>query len=585
MKAVRLNTSVRDGVLCAVFVAAAVVLTYPVAEMGFQDDWSYIRTALEYARTGHFIYNGWATAMLGWTIPWAALFIKLFGFSFTIVRLSTLPLAMATGYLLHASLRRLGLGRANAILGTLTLVLSPVFLPMAASFMTDVAGLLAIVLCLYLCLRAAEASSDRRAIVWLCSAAVLNVIGGTARQISWLGALVMVPSTAWLLHRRQRSSALLAGGLLWAGSLAGIVALLHWWSRQPFSVPEHIDRGHVTSRMVHHFGGKLVKAFLCLLLLVFPVLVGWLGRVRTLSRAALIRAGAILAGFTAFLLLIPPATRDLWTMPWVGHLLYAVIWGRGEFPGDAPGWLSLGDRVLISLAIVATGLLCFEALLALYRQERCVPADRGALLPQEVLWILVPFSAAFFLLLLPRTLYEFIYDRYLVGIMPLMIVLLCLLHQRWVAPRMPLISFAMLALYSLVTIGGTHDWFATNRARLKAVNEVRAAGVPTTSLQGGFEFDGWTEIDAAGYINEKRIEVPRSAYRPAKDQLAMPVRCQDFFAPFAPAIQPRYLLTSSVMPCFANARFPSVPYRAWLPPFKRQIFIQRMRQQAADGGR
>ena len=161
--------------------------------MGFQDDWSYIRTALEFARTGHFVYNGWATAMLGWIIPWSALFIKVFGFSFTLVRFSMLPVTMACVYLFHANLVRFGIRDRNAVLGALTLGLSPIFLPMAASYMTDVAGLFVIVLCLYLCQRAVVARSDRAVVLWLCCATVSNVVGGTVRQISWLGALVMVP--------------------------------------------------------------------------------------------------------------------------------------------------------------------------------------------------------------------------------------------------------------------------------------------------------------------------------------------------------------------------------------------------------
>src|SRR5260370_12185196 len=190
-----------NGLICACIVAAGVLLTYPVAEMGFQDDWSYIRPALEFARTGHFVYNGWATAMLGWIIPWSALFIKVFGFSFTIVRLSMLPVTMACIYLFHASLVRFGISGRNAVLGALTLGLSPTFLPMAASYMTDVPGLFVIVLCLYLCQRAVAAHSDRAAILWLCCAAASNVAGGTVRQISWLGALVMGPYTAWVLGK------------------------------------------------------------------------------------------------------------------------------------------------------------------------------------------------------------------------------------------------------------------------------------------------------------------------------------------------------------------------------------------------
>jgi hypothetical protein len=112
--------------------------------MGLMDDWSYIKTALVFSQTRNIVYNGWATAMLGWAIPWGALFIRLFGFSFTTVRLSTLPLALGSVFLFHASLRRFAVTPRNAILGALTLGLSPLFLPLAASYMTDVAGLFCI---------------------------------------------------------------------------------------------------------------------------------------------------------------------------------------------------------------------------------------------------------------------------------------------------------------------------------------------------------------------------------------------------------------------------------------------------------
>src|SRR5438309_5669618 len=246
----RLRRSQRNGLICACIVAACVLVTYPVAEMGFQDDWSYIRTALEFARTGHFVYNGWATAMLGWIIPWSAVFIKIFGFSFTLVRLSMLPVTMACIYLFHASLVRFGIRDRNAVLGALTVGLSPIFLPMAAGYMTDVAGLFVIVLCLYLCQRAAAARSDRAAVLWLCCAAISNVVGGTVRQICWLGALVMVPSTVWLLRKRRGGIA--TGISLWGVSILGVLACLHWWNSQRYSVPAHILHGRVTAHMVHH---------------------------------------------------------------------------------------------------------------------------------------------------------------------------------------------------------------------------------------------------------------------------------------------------------------------------------------------
>ena len=156
--------------LCALLTGLAVIAAYPVVEMGVIDDWSYTRTALDLVRTGHVVYNGWATAMLGWQIVWAALFIKLIGYSMLVVRMSTLPLAMGCAVLMFSVSARCGLNWRNAFLATCTVVLSPAFVPIAASYMTDVPGLFSILLCLYLCLRALGTKTEGSAIAWLAAA-------------------------------------------------------------------------------------------------------------------------------------------------------------------------------------------------------------------------------------------------------------------------------------------------------------------------------------------------------------------------------------------------------------------------------
>ena len=87
--------------------------------------------------------------------------------------------------------------------------------------MSDIHGLFAIVLCLYGCLRALQSSTTRAAIGWLCFAITTNAICGTSRQLAWLGILVMVPSTLWLLRARRR--VLLAGAI---ATLAGVLFIL-----------------------------------------------------------------------------------------------------------------------------------------------------------------------------------------------------------------------------------------------------------------------------------------------------------------------------------------------------------------------
>ena len=112
--------------LCALWVR-------PWVEIGIIDDWSYIRSAQVLANTGHIVYNGWATAMLGWQLYFGAALIKLFGFSFTVTRGGTLAVAMATGALMQRTLLRLGITAWNSAAATLVMLLSPVFMAVTSA--------------------------------------------------------------------------------------------------------------------------------------------------------------------------------------------------------------------------------------------------------------------------------------------------------------------------------------------------------------------------------------------------------------------------------------------------------------------
>jgi hypothetical protein len=567
--------AVRNGVICACVPAALLLVSWPVAEMGFIDDWSYVKTAFVFARTGHIVYNGWATAMLGWAIPWAALFIKLFGFSFTAVRLSTLPLAMASVYLFHASLIRFGITARNAIVGALTLGLSPLFLPLAASYMTDVAGLFCILLCLYLCQRALVAHSDRTTILWLTCAALTNIAGGTVRQIAWLGTLVMVPSTAWLL--RKRAGVIQVAFLLWIVSVVSVLACIRWFERQPYAVPEKIIQGPVTGTILGHMLAEMLKALLCLMLVTFPILAAWIPVYRSLTGGAKTRIACILAAmFAASIVLGFRGSLEHRVMPWLGHIIgtLSIFSSTGEMLGSRPVTLTLPTRVVLSLLVIGAALTLVEQLLARARRRE----GPGSVSLHEAKWVLGPFVAGYTTFLLPRAMYSFVYDRYLLGLMPFAIIVLLLLYQRWVAGRLPNETIVVLCLFGLYTTAGTHDWFALNRARVAAVAQIHASGVPTTSIQGGFDYDGWTQIEAAGYINDARIVNPPNVYKPSMEHLKLPSQCQLGFAPYTPAIHPKYFVVFSVMPCLQASKYEPLTYSTWLPPFHRTIFIQEAPQ-------
>jgi hypothetical protein len=569
-------TTVRNGIICACLVAAAILIAWPVAEMGFIDDWSYVKTALIFAQTGHIAYNGWATAMLGWTIPWGAFFIKLFGFSFTAVRLSTLPVAMISVFLFHSSLARFGISSRNAVVGALTLGLSPLFLPLAASYMTDISGLFCIVLCIYLCQRVLAAQSAKNTILWLICAALTNIAGGTVRQIAWLGALVLVPSTAWLL--RKRAGVAGTAFLLWIISLTSVLGCMHWFDRQPYSLPEKILQGPVTGIVLGHMLAEMLKALLCLALVSLPVLAAWFGIYRELSRSALTRIAFLLAALAVVSFVL--GTRgelEHRVMPWLGHVIgtQSIFPSTGEMLGSRPVTLTMPIRVVLSLAVIAA-ILMFAEHLATRPWQRERPGPYSL---YQAFWMLGPFGVSYVAFLLPRALYSFLYDRYLLGLMPVAIIILLLLHQRWIADRLPTVAICLLALFALYTVAGTHDWFALNRTRAAAVAKIHASGVPVTSIQGGFDYDGWTQLQATGYINDDRLRNPPNSFHPNLDPLKLAPECRLNFAPFTPAITPKYFVVFQPMACLEPSQYSLVRYRTWLPPFQRELYIQQAKRE------
>jgi hypothetical protein len=91
------------ALLCSLAVLLCELVSRPYTTMGVGDDGPYILMAQTLAKTGHLAYNGWEAAMIASQLYLAEALIHFFGFSFTIVRSSTLLIAMSLAFLLPSS--------------------------------------------------------------------------------------------------------------------------------------------------------------------------------------------------------------------------------------------------------------------------------------------------------------------------------------------------------------------------------------------------------------------------------------------------------------------------------------------------
>jgi hypothetical protein len=434
---------------------------------------------------------------------------------------------------------------------------------LSVTFMTDITGLFAIVLCLYGCLRALQATTSRAAIGWLCFAVATNAICGTSRQIAWLGILVMVPSTLWLLRAQRR--VLLAGA---AATLAGtlfIFACMLWFQHQPYTEHGGLFVGNLSAAYTL---SHLIKAFLDVQFLLLPIVALFLPEIRK-SRPRVIAAlflGYLLVAVhprdTQHVFLLEPTLGD-----WLGvHGIFEIL----DLKGNPPLFLHTGAQVLLTIASIG-GLI---GLLASLLRSRGTPHSIGpstGLSWKQLGTLLAPFSIAYMLLLISRAVTAQIVDRYLLGL--LAIALLCLVryYQDRVQPQLPLVSVLLVAIMAIYGIAVTHNLFSLYRARVALAAELRANGVPDTSVDNGPEYNLGVELQHADYINFPNITIPAHAYvqRPPP-----PIgTCTLSSYSFTPHIDPLYGVSFDPNACYGLAPFAPVHYSRWLASSPGTLYV------------
>jgi hypothetical protein len=538
------------------------------------DDFSYVKTALEFARTGHLVYNSWGASVGGWQAMAGGECIRVFGFSFTMLRVAMLVVGMAILVLFHQLLVGFGIGRRNALLGTLTMGLSPLYLDVTASFLTDLPGLLPLVLCAWMCQRAVAAGTDTDARRWLVAATVVNMGLGTVRQTAWLGALVMVPATIWYLwHRRSRGSALKLMLPLLAVSLAWVLWVLHWCGQQLYFPHEKIVTGGWQNMVTPaNLAAQPTKAFATLMLIALPVGVSWLVlwgyRLRGLAASERLRSVAWLGGVAAVcvgaaVVLGLRGTLNAWIFPWNPFNLINLG------ARDLPLWLRVSVSVVPVLVVAAwlEQMLCSRGQGAPSRAE------------QEAFWILGPFSAVYSVLLIPRGLYG-VFDRYLLVLLVGAIVFSLLLFERQArqlgrGTALPLVCVVPLVLFALYGVGSVHDSLAQLRTTALVLQQLQTAGVPRDAVTADMGPDGWVQVNAVGHVNfpvphpEEKFHFPP----PWTDGRG----CEPAHSFLVPVIHPKYILTGQPIACFPPSTFAPFAYRAWLPPFERSVRVDKIR--------
>jgi hypothetical protein len=533
--------------ISCVVLLVCIILAWPFARTSFDDDWSYTYVALKFAQTGHLHYSGWGGAMILFQIFWGAIWIRLCGFSFDIVRISTIPFSCAVVLLVYALSRQAGLACHRAFFAALVMGTSPLFLPFAASFMTEVYACFFILACLYAAIAAAQAPSGGHADVrWLWVLAVCGTIGGADRQVVWAAPLTLIP---YLWMRRSNQRFRWHAGLSYVVLIVSVVLLTRTLS-QPYAPLELSKRQMVSLAFQKglYATSMISDSALSCLLVGLPALLCLMPRWKDLGAVRLIQCGVTATVATAFLLIVVGGRYGL--APFLGNIMspVGILNPEEDALGIRPVILHTSVRLLLTWSL----LFSVTALIRLGATQRVSVGS----IPVRVFAI---FSFGYTLLLFPGSLLGITYDRYLLPLLPLLVICILLAFGSRAQP-VPVLAWACVILFGAYATATTHDYFSGVRARVLAAEDLRNRGVPRYRISGGFDYDGWTQLEVAGTITppiygEKLFVTPYNFW----------------FWNKSTALKPDYVVCFWPEPNPPPEKIAAVSFRTWLPPFRRTV--------------
>jgi hypothetical protein len=448
--------------IAAVFAIGA-MWVHPLRDVPVIDDWTYAWSVEHLLRTGELRVAEISSVYPIVQILWGALFARVFGFSFGVLRVSTVIVAIAGCWAMYYTLRELRCSRAWSLAGALAVAVHPVYFALSFSFMTDVPVTAVAMLAILFTVQAMQRDSPSR--LWV--AGLFALIAFLIRATAVVLPLTAIVTIDWRRVDRARWAApvvatLAALAVAWValhrqfGPLdaeSGRLEQLQWLTLvTPF---EYIDWN------IGMFWQAAVP-FAPLLLASSITSRGW----RIVAVAAIV-AGLLLR-MTFGHLPFPLPDWETWSLQDIGG-------GRVLIGGGAPvsAWSTRAAPFVSFVGLVTASALIVALGSLILRRSRAAA-------------VLLAFGLLNLGIINAFWLYN---DRYDLVLAPTLACAAAWWASR-VHARVAIVS-SLIAVLWTVSVTGTRDMLDVNETAGIAARDLEAEGVPAWDVDGGWALNGW----------------------------------------------------------------------------------------------
>jgi hypothetical protein len=458
-----------------------ILIINPIGDFPLNDDWCYGKSVKTMYENGYLKLYNWGEMTLVAHVYWGYFFTEVFGFSFTVLRWSTLLMGFATIIGIYELFKLAKLSRWAIFVGIVLCVMNPIFLSLSFSFMTDVPFMCVTIWTFFFFAKALQTDKWQPVFlaIFCCYWAFL------IRQLAWVFPLVFLV-TFVIVKPRNRKNLLKAVAPLLALIFFSLVFnylmetnnLLQQRYNSKFNLL--IDSiVNVDKVIIINAFSYFCRTMAYLGIFIVPIHLLYLKRYS--FKGATISAIVWTFLITAFLIWTRkeiPSLDNIWIDFGVGPTTLADDGGSFTKSPEPtmPKWFW---QLLTTIGVFSSVTLVFhirKMVFGVFRKRKVNS--------------LVVLSFVFFVVYLTPFLLVGVYDRYLLPLFPIAIVFLGANSSKVPGKSYQYITYGFLGIVTWFSVCAVHDYLSWNRARWEVLNELTET-IPKNQIQGGVEYVTW----------------------------------------------------------------------------------------------
>ncbi len=487
-----------------------IILVNPIGDFPLNDDWSYARNAKALAVENKIFFDDWGAMTLIAHTMWGAFFCKIFGFSFTALRFSTLVLGWCGLMATYLFFQEGGMQRKHAFWATILLAFNPFYFANSFSYMTEVPFMCFLMSAAYFSLKALNDKGQKNIFL----AALFSIIATMIRQP---GVLVPIAFLITYFAKNKLSLKTAIQGVTPSILTLGSLILFTNWRNANYGLSENfgktsqlidnITNGHLENAIATKASGFFIMWGLFLLPILIVLLANFWKKIPPLGKFISIVI-ALLLSYPYYHSLADSYLGNTFTNFGIGPI---VLPSEGGIP---IGHLHENDWKNFTFIGFICAIMLLQWILIRTAQLLFFIKNKSS---DSVNWntffaLATAFGYFAFLML-----NNFYFDRYSLVAFPFLILMLFPQVENFSIPK-PLRIFGQITLTAIIlfSIGATHDYLSWNRARWEAVDySHQTLELEAEKINGGFEYKKWFNINfnrPLGYQGLENWEDPREQF-------------------------------------------------------------------------